>query len=230
MTPEPHEPQRPLRADAERNRRLIMRTAERLIARRGSLVTLNEIAREAGVGVGTVYRRFPDLQALIDALFTERFTTFLRLATAAGQHADPGEALRHYLLEAAQWRAEDRALETVLAHAGTDAEPIARMRDDLGRQVDALVRDAVTAGAVREDFASADVYAFLYMIGAVADRTHGIAPDAWRRYAEVLLLGFGLREEGPAAHTSAMTDAQIRRTWPEPTTRPAEDTGRSGRA
>ncbi|MGW8724834.1 TetR/AcrR family transcriptional regulator [Streptomyces sp. NPDC055808] len=222
------EPQRPLRADAERNRQLIMRTAERLIARRGSAVALNEIAREAGVGVGTVYRRFPDPQALIDALFTERFTTFLHLAAVAEEQAEPGRALRQYMLDAAQWRAEDRALETILANAGTDAEPIARMRDELGRRVDGLVREAVAAGKVREDFAAADVYAFLYMIGAVADRTQDIDPAAWRRYAEVLLLGFGL-QQAPAAHTSALSDDQIRRTWPGPATQQTDGTGRAGR-
>ncbi|MEU8488846.1 helix-turn-helix domain-containing protein [Streptomyces sp. NPDC048641] len=209
------ETQRPLRADAERNRRLIMQTADRMFAQRGSAVTLNEIAREAGIGVGTVYRRFPDLQSLIDALFTERFTTFLDLATAAEQRSDPGQALRHYLLEAARWRAQDRALDVVLAGASIDTKAIAEMRDDLGRHVDGLVARAVAAGAVREDFASADVYAFLYMIGAVVDRTYDVAPDAWRRYAEVVLLGFGLAR-GPAVHTTAMTDGQIRRTWPSP--------------
>lgn len=212
MTPDA---QRPLRADAERNRQLIMRTADRMFAQRGSVVTLNEIAREAGVGVATVYRRFPDLQVLIDALFTERFTTFLGLAEAAERQGDPGRALRHYLLEAAQWRAGDRALEVILAHASIEAGPIARMRDDLGRLVDGLAARAVAAGAVREDFAGADVYAFLHMIGAVSDRTHDVAPDAWRRYAEVLLIGFGL-ERAPAAHTTVMTDGQLRRTWPQP--------------
>ena len=64
-------PERPLRADAERNRRRILDTADRLFAERGFGVTLNEIAREAGVGVGTVYRRFPNLQTLVDALFAE---------------------------------------------------------------------------------------------------------------------------------------------------------------
>ncbi|MFI9052399.1 TetR/AcrR family transcriptional regulator [Streptomyces sp. NPDC053427] len=221
------EPQhRPLRADAERNRQLIMRTADRMIAERGSAVTLNEIAREAGIGVGTVYRRFPDLQMLIDALFTERFTAFLQLAKAAERHADPGQALRHYLLEAARWRADDRALDVILGNASIDTEPIAGMRDELGRHVDGLAERAVAAGAVREDFASADVYAYLYMIGAVADRTHVVAPDAWRRYAEVLLLGFGLERE-PAQHTSPMDDAQLRRTWPGPgpAPRPLGDAG-----
>ncbi|MFD3584961.1 TetR/AcrR family transcriptional regulator [Streptomyces sp. NPDC058683] len=209
------ETQRPLRADAERNRQLIMDTANRMIARRGAVVTLNEIAHEAGVGVGTVYRRFADLQTLIDALFTERFTTFLGLAAAAEEHTDPGRALRQYLLETARWRAGDRALDVILAHADLGTGPLAAMRDELGGHVDGLVARAVAAGAVRADFAASDVYAYLYMVGAVVDRTHDIAPDAWRRYAEVLLIGFGL-EQAPTARTSAMTDAQIRQTWPRP--------------
>jgi AcrR family transcriptional regulator len=209
-------PERPLRADAERNRRLILDTADRLFAERGFGVTLNEIARAAGLGVATVYRRFPDLQLLIDALFTERFTGFSRLAAAAAQESQPGRALRRYLLDAAEWRARDRALEDILANASIDAEPIARMRDDLGYAVDALVERALAAGAVRGDFASADVYTFLFIVGAVADRTRGIAPQAWRRYADVLLDGFGLTPD-PAPHTAALTDEQLRQAWPRPT-------------
>ncbi|MFI1016071.1 TetR/AcrR family transcriptional regulator [Streptomyces sp. NPDC020965] len=205
---------RPLRADAERNRRLIMETAGRLFAERGASVPLNEIARAAGIGVGTVYRRFPDLQALIDALFTERFTAFLRIAAEAALQPEPGQALRHYVLEAAQWRARDQALDIIFANASVDTEPIDRLRDDLRVRVDRLTERAVAAGTVRADFASADVYAILYMVGAIADRTHDIAPAAWRRYAEALLMGFDL-VQGPAMHTSTMTDDQSRRSWPK---------------
>ncbi|WP_238018831.1 helix-turn-helix domain-containing protein [Dactylosporangium sp. AC04546] len=211
--------ERPLRADAERNRRLILDTADRMLAERGLSVTLNEIAREAGVGVATVYRRFPDLQALIDALFTERFSAFQQLAAAAAQEPDAGRALRRYLLEAAAWRARDRALEDILAGASVETGPIGRMRDDLGRAVDELVARAVAAGAVRDDFASADVYNFLFIAGAVADRTRGIAPDAWRRYADALLIGFGLqRADAPGA---PMNDDQLRRAWPTPRSDPS---------
>ncbi|MEV5533942.1 TetR/AcrR family transcriptional regulator [Streptomyces prunicolor] len=192
-----------------------MTTADRLFARRGATVPLNEIAREAGLGVGTVYRRFPDLQSLVDALFTERFTMFLHLATTAAEQPDPARALRQYLLAAARWRSEDRALEVILANASVDSNPIARTRNQLGRLVDGLAERAVTAGAVRKDFVSADVYAFLNMIGAVADRTHDVAPDAWRRYAEVLMLGFGL-EGATADGTSALTDEQLLESWPKP--------------
>ncbi|WP_405527461.1 hypothetical protein OG592_06855 [Streptomyces avidinii] len=84
--------------------------------------------------------------------------------------------MRHYLMEAAGRRSQDRALEVVLANASVEAEPIARMRDDLARLFEGLVERAVAGGAVRRDFAAADVYAFLHMVGAVADRTHDIAP------------------------------------------------------
>jgi AcrR family transcriptional regulator len=208
-----------LRADAERNRRLILETADRMFAERGVGVTLNEIAHEAGLGVGTVYRRFPDRQTLIDTLFAERFTAFGRLAADAAQESDPNQALCRYLLEAAQWRARDRALDGILTNASIAEPSIARMRDELGRAVDGLVERAVSAGSVRADFSSADVYTFLFIVGAVADMTREVAPDAWRRYAEVLLTGFGL-QQFPASGTVALTDDQLLRAWPQPADAP----------
>ncbi|MER5766369.1 TetR/AcrR family transcriptional regulator [Streptomyces sp. NPDC001985] len=86
MTEETH---RPPRADAERSRRLLLETAGRMFAERGAPVPLNQIAREAGLGAGTAHRRFPELQALIAALFTERSAAFLCLAGEAGR---PGRA------------------------------------------------------------------------------------------------------------------------------------------
>jgi AcrR family transcriptional regulator len=202
-----------MRADAERNRRLILRTADRQLTERGSAVTLNEIAHAAGVGVGTVYRHFPDLQALIDALFVGRFSTFRRLLAAAAQEPDPGQGLRRYLLEAAEWRAEDPALEHILATASVDTDALGRLRDELGQAIDELVERAREVGAVRPDFASADVCTFLFIAGAVADRTRDAAPEAWRRYAELLLDGFGLQQDRSRSGV-AMTDDQLRRTWP----------------
>jgi AcrR family transcriptional regulator len=211
----------PLRADAARNRRLVLTTADRLFARDGLEVTLNDIAHEAGIGVGTVYRRFADKQALIDALFAERFEAFQDLAAGAAEDPDPGQALCRYLLDTAQWRARDRALEDIFARASVGTAPVHAMRAALALAVDGLVERAREAHAVDDDFASADVYTFLFMVGAVADRTRGVAPDAWRRYANVLLTGFGLR---PAQATTApaLTDSELLQTWPAaPERRPA---------
>ena len=83
------EPGRPLRRDAARNRERILAAAAELFTERGLQVTLDEVARRAGVGVGTVYRRFPDKEALTDALFEERITALVDLAQQA--LADPDE-------------------------------------------------------------------------------------------------------------------------------------------
>ena len=76
------EPERPLRKDAERNRQRILAAAAEVFTERGLEATLDDVARHAGVGVGTVYRRFPDKAALADALFEERIDALVELATA----------------------------------------------------------------------------------------------------------------------------------------------------
>src|SRR5574342_294589 len=84
--------QRPLRADAERNRRRVLSAASDLFAERGLDVSLDEIAAAAGVGVGTVYRRFADKDALIDALFEDKIGDVERLARECLEIEDPWTA------------------------------------------------------------------------------------------------------------------------------------------
>src|SRR6266566_2146364 len=74
---------RPLRRDAERNRQRILRAAAEVFTERGLQATLDDVARRAGVGVGTVYRRFPDKEALVEALFTERLDALAGFAELA---------------------------------------------------------------------------------------------------------------------------------------------------
>lgn len=203
--------ERPLRGDAERNRRLILDTADRMLTQRGGVVTLNEIAREAGLGVGTVYRRFADLESLIDVLFCERFVRFIEFAAKARQQDAPGSALTSYILTAAAWRAADPSLETILANARIERPEVAESRSTLNAHINQMVANALEASAVHADFAAADVYNILFMLGAVADRTEAIRPGAWRRYAVVLLNGFEL---DATAGTEAMSDQELLRAWP----------------
>src|ERR1700761_4755874 len=89
--------ERPLRKDAERNRQRVLDAARELFAERGLGVSLDDIARHAGVGVGTVYRRFPDKEQLIDALFEERIGEMLSAAGESLEMPDPWLALVRFL-------------------------------------------------------------------------------------------------------------------------------------
>lgn len=211
----PTEGARPLRADAARNRRLVLDTADRMIADRRELVSLNEIAHEAGIGIGTVYRRFPDVRSLVDALYTERFERFVGFASDAAAMPDPGTGLRTYIVTAAEWRAHDPGLDIVLGNADLERAENSALRDQLTRRIDGIVVVAREAGAVRSDFASSDVYTMIAMLGAAADRTESISPGTWRRYAAVLLTGFGIASSDEES-VGPMSDDEIRGTWPQP--------------
>ena len=180
-------PARPLRADAERNRRVVLDVAARVFAERGLGATLNDIAREAGVGVGTVYRRFPDKDALVAALFDVKFTALLDLVRAAAEVPSPGQGLREFIAGAAQARARDRGLGEVLAGAGAPSGEAARKRELLHSLVGELLARAQAEGTVRPDVAASDVPMFMLMVGAVADGTRDLAPDTWQRYAHLLI-------------------------------------------
>jgi AcrR family transcriptional regulator len=180
---------RPLRADAARNRELILQTARRLFAERGLGVTLNDIAHEAGVGVGTVYRRFPDKDAIIEALHEAKFASLVELAEHAAGMESARDGLRAYIMGTLELRASDRALAQVIVHAVPASDSVRRSRVLLDALVTAIVERARVDGVVREGFEPRDVPILVLMVGTVADRTKGCDPDVWRRYAQILVDG-----------------------------------------
>src|SRR5215207_8155029 len=113
MATSPATPERPLRRDAERNRLRILAAAREAFAEEGLCVTLDEIARRAGVGVGTVYRRFPDKESLVDALFEHRMEEFVALAEECLRAEDPWEGLTCFLEQATEQHACDRGFKEV---------------------------------------------------------------------------------------------------------------------
>ncbi|MFJ7289273.1 TetR/AcrR family transcriptional regulator [Curtobacterium sp. AB451] len=181
--------ERPLRADAARNRELILQTARKCFAERGLSVTLNDIAHEAGVGVGTVYRRFADKDSLIEALLATKFEAMNDAAARAADESDPRESLRVYLMGVFEFRARDRALADAIVRAGKSRPSIVQERDRLETQVSEIIRRARDAGVVRVGFDYRDLPMLTSMVGAVADTTRAHDPNAWRRYAEVLIEG-----------------------------------------
>ncbi|GAB3451428.1 TetR/AcrR family transcriptional regulator [Kineococcus endophyticus] len=173
---------RPLRADAVRNRALIVDAARRLFAERGLDVTLHDVAEAAGVGVGTVYRRFPDKDALLGGLLAAKYETLVDLAEQALAEPTGRQALRSYLLGAMELRASDRALSTAVLRAAPQTQEAAELRERLHRVVEEVVDRARAEGAVRRGFTGEDVPAVTSMIGSIADRSRDELPGAWRRY------------------------------------------------
>lgn len=180
---------RPLRKDAELNRRKILDAAGELFAERGLGVTLNDVAHHAGVGVGTVYRRFPDKALLIDELFEERLAEIHALIQEAIEDPDPWHGLASFLEGALAIQARDRAVKELLFNTPRGAEHVAKMREKMFPLATVLVARAQEAGQLRPDAAAQDVPMLQLMIGTIIDLSRDFEPDLWRRFLSIVLQG-----------------------------------------
>jgi AcrR family transcriptional regulator len=181
------EPARPLRADAARNRARVLEVAYETFAAEGLGVPIDEIARRAAVGAGTVYRNFPTKEDLYQAVIEDRINHIVDDGRALLADADPGEALFTFLRSMVlQWGATDRGLAEALAGLGIDVKDAAPEAEEafLGL-LGELLRAAQKAGTVRRDVEVPDVKAL--MVGAQAIQTYNA--DAAERLTEVVLDG-----------------------------------------
>lgn len=188
---------RPLRRDAERNRLRILEAARTVFAERGLEVSLDDIAREAEVGVGTVYRRFPDKEALIDALFEQRVGDFAAMAETARATEDPWEALVTFLEGAVGMQAEDRGLKELLLNTARGQSRVASVRAQITPLVAEIVERGKASGAIRADVTHADLPLINMMLGAVADASREANPELWRRYLGLVLDGLRPARSAP---------------------------------
>jgi AcrR family transcriptional regulator len=184
-----NDPDKPLRADAQRNRQRILDAARELFAQRGLGVTLNEIAHHAGVGVGTVYRRFPDKEQLVDSLFEQRLDDLADLMEAAVQDPDPWHGLCRFMTRALELQASDRAFKEIALGSEDTAQRGAQMRARMLPMATKLVRRAQEAGQLRTDLAPQDLPIMQLVLGTVIDTARDIEPELWRRYLELFLQG-----------------------------------------
>jgi AcrR family transcriptional regulator len=200
-------PDRPLRRDASRNRERILEAARELFAERGLEVTMDEIARHAGVGVGTVYRRFPQRSQIIEALFEQRMEDYLALAERSLADPDPWHGLVEFLEQGMAMQAADRGLKELLVGHGHASESGARVRARVLPMVEKLVARAQEAGVLRPDIGALDLPMVSLMIGQVIDFSHAVAPDLWRRYLALLL--DGLRSDRSPLPLAPLEPAQL---------------------
>jgi AcrR family transcriptional regulator len=202
--------ERPLRKDAERNRQRVLDAARELFAERGLGVSLDDIAHHAGVGVGTVYRRFPDKEQLIDALFEDRVGEMLNAASDSLEIGDPWHGLVHFLEHALELQVEDRALKELLLSTSEAHARIERARSKIEPVAAAVLERAQQAGVVRADIEVSDLLLLQHAIGEVADYTREAAPEVWRRTLTIALDGLRPDRRRPSPMPSpALDDEQI---------------------
>jgi AcrR family transcriptional regulator len=185
--------ERPLRRDAERNRQRILAAARVVFAERGLSGSHDDIAREAGVGVGTVYRRFPDKEQLVDALFDARIEEIADVARAAADHPDPWEALVGYLMRTQELQSENRGLKEILLGGTRGTERAVAARSLIAPLAAQVLQRAKNAGVVRSDIELTDLPLIQLAIGTIAESSRDVAPDVWRRMMTVVV--DGLRAE-----------------------------------
>ena len=180
---------RPLRADAERNRARILAAASEVFAERGLDVSLDDIAAHAGVGVGTVYRRFPDKDALIDALFEDKIDRAVGLADECLEIEDPWEGFTTFMRGMCRMQATDSGFKDALLLRGPGRERVAAARERIAPRAMRLLARAQESGAVRADLGAFDVPMMNLCVGLIADRTRDVAPDYWERVLTILIDG-----------------------------------------
>ena len=189
---------KPIRKDVARNRGLLMRSAEELFAERGTEVTLEEIARHAGVGVATAYRHFESKSAVVEAMFESRIGKFLAVLHECESIADPREAFETYLYRICELQATDRGMrQAISANHGIDK--VAEFRDRGRPLVQRLFDRAKQAGAFRPECELSDIVVAFWMISKVSDSTDRSSPEQWRRQLTFLL--DGLQAEGAPRQT-----------------------------
>ena len=179
----------PLRADAERNRGQLMNAALAVFAERGLDAPLDEIARRAGVGNATLYRRFPTRCDLVAAVFLGAMQEIVDAAAQALAEPDPWTALTGHLVFLCELQAANRAIADLLTAAVSGIPELERLRAKALDALTQLIDRAKASGDLREDFGHEDVVLILMANAGLIERTAGTAPGAARRHLSYVLDG-----------------------------------------
>lgn len=187
---------RPLRRDAQHNRDLLVAAARRVFAARGLDVPLEDIAKEAGVSIGTLYNRFPTRGALVEAALADKVAGMVEQAEAALTMTDPWEGFASFLARCCEVQAVDKGYNLLCARVMPDTPEIDRLKAEGHALVVRILDRARRSGQLRADFHEGDLAFVLWSTTTIIDATAATAPDAWRRHLAFLLDGL----RAPAAH------------------------------
>ncbi|MFF4899730.1 TetR/AcrR family transcriptional regulator [Streptomyces sp. NPDC001068] len=186
----PQTPARALRRDAQRNRDAIVAAARKAFAEQGLDASLEGVAREAGVAIGTLYRHFPRRLDLVEELFTAKFTELLAAAEEAAAMDDAWEGFCHYLERLCELQACDRAFND-LASARLPLHALGRGMFERAQELGAQIfHNAQQQGALRADVTPEDLAFVVWSQAGIIQATRAVAPNAWRRHLHLLLDAF----------------------------------------
>ncbi|PWU46549.1 TetR family transcriptional regulator [Micromonospora globispora] len=191
----PHNGPRPLRADALRNRQRLLDAAVRAFSHVGPEVTLDAIAKEAGVGIGTLYRHFPSREALIEAAYRNELAKLCDAAPELLETLPPDQAVRAWMDRFIEYLSTKRGMADALRLAiASGANPYAHSRDRLLAALGLLLEAGAGAGTVRADVAAADVLAGLSGVSLIAGEPE--QREQARRLLDLLMDGLRHRVPG----------------------------------
>lgn len=210
--------QRPLRRDAERNRQRILDAARALVAEHGLGVSHDQLAEAADVAVGTVYRRFPDKECLIEALFAEQVDEIVNSARAALEIADPWEALVTFMTDALRFQAANRGLKELALGGAPGLAMVCQAQEKVAPVAGELVARAQAAGLLRPGIGQEDFALVPIMVGSIIDSARDVDENLWRRTLTLLMDGFRAENHGPLPCGTPSPEQlnQIKNNWRPP--------------
>jgi AcrR family transcriptional regulator len=191
LTPESGAASRPLRADARRNRERVLAAAREVFAEYGDAAQMDDIARRAEVGVGTLYRHFPTKETLVGELIRIKLLELAERARRFQRVDGPWEAFAGYVRETAGVMAADASQRNMMWSASPEAmAAAAAAKAELMEDVGVLIRRGREAGVLRADFAAPDMSALMCALaGAMGGPSRSSASGDWRKVLEFLLDG-----------------------------------------
>jgi AcrR family transcriptional regulator len=201
----------PQRRDAQRNRERILVATRQAFHERGLDVGVDEIARRAGVGMGTLYRHFPSKDELIDAIVHARFEQLTAAAEQALEAPDAWEGFEGFLIAAVELQGTDRGFKDALAARGRDERGVRLARRRLHTAVARLVQRGQDEGALRADLAPEDVFVLLWGTARIVERTADTAPAQVRRFLALHLAGLRPAPAGQPPDVPPLTRRQLQR-------------------
>jgi len=181
--------QRGGRRDAQRNHELLVAAAREVFAEQGVEASLEEIARRADLGIGTLYRHFPSRDALVEAIFERRIGDLVAVAQAAALEPDGWTALTRLLERTLELQADDRLLKDVLLRYPPRTGTLQGAREELRALYERALERAREQGTLRDDLTFPDLALLIWSFGPLLEATAAVSPNIWRRHLHWLLDG-----------------------------------------